>query len=65
MKHVHFIFDPRDFGETDLNMILAIGRKHPKAEAYADDEGRWYYISTTKPTKRDIKRIMKHNGIES
>lgn len=65
MKHVHFIFDPRDFGEVDLNMILAIGRKHPKAEAYTDDEGRWYYISTTKPTKRDIQRIKEHNDIES
>lgn len=64
MKHIHFIFNPRDFGETDLNMILAIGRKHPKAEAYADDEGRWYYISTTTPSKRDIERIKKHEKQE-
>jgi hypothetical protein len=65
MKNIHFIFDPQDFGETDLNFIMAIARKHPKAEAYADENGRWYYVSTTKPTKRDIKRIEQHNGIES
>jgi hypothetical protein len=64
MKHIHYIFDPQDFFEDDLNLILAIGRDHPKAEAYAVDEGRWYYISTTKPTKRDIKRIKKDNGID-
>jgi hypothetical protein len=65
MKNIHFIFDPQDFGEADLNLILHLGREHPKAEAYADDEGRWYYISTTKPTKRDIKRLNQFNGIES
>jgi hypothetical protein len=64
MRNIHYIMDAQDWGEGDLDYIMEIARKHPEAKAYADDDGRWYYIATRKPSKRDVREVMKSNGIE-
>lgn len=55
--------DVSDFGAWQLDIIIDKARQHPVAQAYDDNNGRWVYLATKKPTKRDINAFNDAMGV--